>query len=139
MIPIVRTYSSNPVFLSNIYRDEYCGGKTENFTQKVNISETEKNYLIEILVPGFEKSEIKVSVDKNELTIASLDNKEQNIENKLNYLRHEYQKQAFSRSFLLPEHVETDKIEALHQNGILSISLPKKAKVEIPVQEIEIA
>ncbi len=139
MIPIVRTYRRSPAFLNNIYHDEYCGGKAESFTQKVNISETENSYRIDILVPGFEKSEIKVSVLKNELTIASEEIKEQNTEKKVNYLRCEHQKNAFSRSFVLPEHVETEKIEAVHQNGILSIFIPKKAKIEVPVQEIEIS
>lgn len=137
MIPVVRTYRRNPVYLKNIYNDEYCGGKMETYSQKVNVAENENNYQIDVLVPGYSKEEIKVTIDKNQLTIASAEQKEQSTE-KANYLRHEFSKKPFSRTFELPENVEADKIEASHQNGILSIVLPKRAKVEIPVQQIEV-
>jgi HSP20 family protein len=46
----------------------------------------------------------------------------------LKYIRKEFVNRAFSRTFQLPESVEADKIQASHKNGILSITLPKRAK-----------
>ena len=138
MIPIVRHYHRNPVYLKNMYNDEYCGGRMESHHQKVNILENENDFQLDLIAPGYDKEEIKVTVDKNELTISSV-NPEQNKEKKEeNFVRKEFMKKAFSRTFGLPENVEADKIEASHKNGILSITLPKRAKVEIPVQEIEV-
>lgn len=135
MIPIVRKYHRNPVYLKNMYNDENCGGRMETYNQKVNIAETESNFKIDLIAPGYSREEIKVTVDAGELTISSV---EQEQKEKKNYLRKEFDKESFSRTFKLPENVEADKIEATHKNGILSISLPKRAKVEIPVQQIEV-
>lgn len=136
MIPVVRTYHRNPVYLRNMYKDENSGGKMETYNQKVNISETEKEFRLDLIAPGYNREEIKVTIDSNELTVASTI-EEKNKEEK-NMLRQEFLKESFSRTFQLPENIETEKIEATHKNGILSISLPKRAKVEIPVQQIEV-
>ena len=80
MIPVVRTYPRNPVYLNNILNDEYCGGKQESYSQKVNIAENENDYTIDLIAPGFDRSEIKVTVEKNELTVASAINDEKKEE-----------------------------------------------------------
>ena len=137
MIPIARTYRRNPAYLNNLLNDEYCGGKMETYNQKVNITENENNFTIDLIVPGYEKSEIKVTMSKNEITIASInDDRAKDVEK--NYLRKEFDKKPFSRKFELPENTNIDNIEASQNNGILSVSIPKTAKIEIPVQEIEV-
>lgn len=135
MIPIVRTYRHNPIYLKNMYNDENSGGRMETYNQKVNIAETDNDFRIDLIAPGYSREEIKVTVDAGELTVSS---EEQAQKEEKNYLRKEFNKESFSRTFKLPENVEADKIEATHNNGILSISLPKRAKVEIPVQQIEV-
>lgn len=144
MIPIVKTYHRNPAYLKNMYNDEFCGGRAESHHQKVNVSENENDFQLDIVAPGYNKEEIKITVDKDELTIASTEQKDNNKgeapkeESNSKFLRREFTKRSFSRTFKLPENVEADKIEASHKNGILSITLPKRAKVEIPVQQIEV-
>lgn len=111
----------------------------ETHSQKVNIIENENDFRLDLIAPGYNREELKVSIDKNELTISSIGQKKEDEKKvKSNYLRKEFTKSAFSRTFKLPENVETDKIEATHKNGVLSITLPKTEKVEIPVQEIEV-
>lgn len=139
MIPVVRTYRTNPAYIRNMYNDIYCGGKMETHNEKVNIIEKENNFQLDIIAPGYSKEEVKITIEKNELTIASVEqNKENNEAPKEKHIRREFIKEAFSRTFKLPENVEADKIEASHKNGIISVSLPKKAKIEVPVQEIEV-
>lgn len=138
MIPIVRNYHRNPAYLNNILNDDYCGGKLETYNQQVNVIENENNFVIDLIAPGYNKNEIKVTVDNNELTIASINDKENEKDVKKKYLRREFTKKDFSRTFKLPENAEAENIEATHINGILSIAIPKKAKIEIPVTEIKV-
>lgn len=137
MIPIVKQYHQNPIFFKNFYNDEYCGGKMETYKQKVNITEDENAFLLDIAAPGYSREEIQVSINADELLISS-NHKEDEKQTEQKYLRQEYKKEAFARRFKIPKNIEADKIEAKHNNGILSISLPKRAKIEIPVQEIEV-
>lgn len=139
MTPVVRTFRRNPAYLRNMYNDIYCGGTMETYNQKVNVIENENNFQLDLIAPGYEKNEVKVTIDKNELIIASVEKKEgNNEETKENFVRREFIKKPFSRTFKLPENAESEKIKASHKNGILSIVIPKIAKVEIPVQEIEV-
>ncbi len=138
MIPIVRQYHRNPVYLKNIYNDEYCGGKQDTFKEKVNIVENETNYTIDLVAPGYNKDEIKITIEKDELNITSVEKGNAKNIDSTKFLRKEFVKSPIKRSFKLPENAEGEKIEASHQNGILSIIIPKKAKVEVPVKDIEV-
>jgi len=141
MIPVIRTYRRIPNIVDELLGYDKQGGRTENYTQlckpAVNVTEQENNFQIDVAAPGFDRSELKVTIDNNLLTISSVPSEKQS-ETKEKYLKREYATSSFSRSFELPENVESDKIEASHKNGVLSISIPKKAKIEIPVQEIEV-
>jgi len=141
MIPVIRTYHRLPNIIDEFLKDDSFGGRAENYTcvckPAVNVIENENSFQIDVAAPGFERNELKVTIENNLLTISSIaTDKEQNKKEK--YLKKEYAASSFSRSFELPDNVEADKTEASHKNGILSISIPKKAKVEIPVQEIEV-
>jgi HSP20 family protein len=141
MIPIIRKYRSLPSIIDEFLTNDSYGGKTENYKcickPAVNVMEDETSFRLDVAAPGFERDELKVTVEKNLLTITST--VEENTKNKpKGYLKKEFTTSKFSRSFELPTNVEADKIEATHKNGVLSIAIPKKAKVEIPVMEIEV-
>ncbi len=74
----------------------------KDFAPAVNISETDKNYEIELVAPGLKKSEFKVNVENGILTI-SAEHQEEKKEKEKNYTRQEYSYNSFSRSFSLPE------------------------------------
>lgn len=137
MIPVVRTYRRTPMHFNKAFNNEFYGGRTEQESPKINVNENETSFLIDVVAPGFDRNELKVSIDKNRLTISS-DFTEKENDSTSKSLRNEYSKTAFSRTFELPENIEAEKTEATHKNGILAITITKKAKVEIPVQEIEI-
>jgi len=141
MTPIYRTYHSLPNCIDELLKNDIIGGrigKPIHFSSPAaNVIETETGYNIEIAAPGLEKDEMKITVDNSILTISS-SKKDNSKEKKLNYLKKEFGYSSFSRSFKLPEKAEIDKIEASHKNGILFISIPKKAVVEIPVHEVEV-
>lgn len=141
MIPVIRTYQRVPNIIDELFGHENQGGRTENYTQRckpaVNVSELENAFQIDVAAPGFDRSELKVTIDNKLLTISS-EASEKEPANNAKYLKREFANSSFSRSFELPENVDAEKIEASHKNGVLSITVPKKAKVEIPVQEIEV-
>ncbi|MCC8144995.1 MAG: Hsp20/alpha crystallin family protein, partial [Bacteroidales bacterium] len=94
-----------------------------------NVSETEKAYNLELSVPGFSKEDFKIEVDKNVMKISA--SKENNTEEKgedEKVWRREFTSSSFTRSFVLPENVDTEKITANEKSGILKISLPKMDK-----------
>ncbi len=110
-------------------------------TPPVDVRETEKGYHLEMDVPGLSEKDIEVQVKENLLTISS--RKEERQGRKENgYLIRERRTGVFSRSFLLPEDVERERIEARFQNGVLSIDLPRQEKalpkrIEVKVQKGE--
>lgn len=98
------------------------------FTQpSVNVVENEKEYRLEVAVPGFSKDDFAIDVDHNVLTISG-EKKNETKEEKENYMRKEFSYTSFKRSFTLPETVNADKISAAYENGILNVHLPKKVE-----------
>ena len=103
-----------------------------------NINETEKEYKIELAVPGTERKDFKVAVENGVLNVSS--EKEEELEDEdVNYTRKEYSYSVFKRSFSLPDNCLEDKIKAKYENGILSLMLPKKeVSITKPVSEIPV-
>lgn len=129
-----------PALFRHLFNDDYFTKDAETTLPAVNVKETKTAFKMEVSVPGFDKKDFKVSVDKNVLTISGL--KESSTEEKdedEKILRQEFSSASFSRSFTLPEHVDTEKIEAKGKNGVLTIKLPKKSDAkEKVVKQIEI-
>ena len=94
-------------------------------------------YVIHAELPGFAREDIKIDIDKGTLTI-SASHKEETEDKKDNYVRRERRYGSFSRSFDMSE-INTESISAKYENGILSLTLPKKeAPPVIPARQIEI-
>ena len=106
-------------------------------TVPVNIKETDKNYRIEIVAPGFEKTDFKVSLEQQLLTISAEKKNEVKEENE-KQIRNEYSYRSFKRSFTLDEKTDGTKIDAKYVNGVLTLNLPKKEEVKPAVKEINI-
>lgn len=103
-----------------------------------NINETDKEYKIELAVPGMERKDFKVAVENGVLYVSSEREEEQEDEDK-NYTRREYSYSGFKRSFSLPENCVEDKIKAKYENGILNLILPKKEVTMMkPASEIPV-
>ncbi|WP_205514621.1 Hsp20/alpha crystallin family protein [Longitalea arenae] len=93
----------------------------------VNIRETDQAYEMEVVAPGLNKEQFDVRIHKNMLNVSFEDKKENKEENKQEgYLRQEYRRLAFSRSFMLDDTLDADKISAQYKDGVLTITLPKK-------------
>jgi HSP20 family protein len=103
----------------------------------VNVAETDKGFRIELAVPGYEKADFHLAVDKNVLVVSA--KKETEREEKTeNYRRREFSAMAFERSFNLPDSLDTDQIQATYNNGVLQIDLNKKAPSMNKVKTISV-
>ncbi len=97
------------------------GGST---VPAVDVRESETDYVMEVELPGLTEKDVEVKLDNNLLTISSA--KEEKKEEKKNgYILRERKASRFSRSFVLPESVDREKIGAEFKNGILHLTFPK--------------
>lgn len=105
----------------------------------VNLRETDKTYEMELVAPGLKKEDFKLNVSNDMLTVAFEQKEEQQQEDKSEgWLRKEYKMQSFSRSFALDDSVDANKINAVYNNGILHLSLPKKENAQKLSKSIEV-
>jgi len=90
----------------------------------VDVKETDSEFLMEVELPGLSEKDVEVKLDNNLLTISS--RKEDNKEEKKNgYIMRERRSASFSRSFVLPEGIDREKIAAEFKDGVLNLSFPK--------------
>jgi len=104
---------------------------------KVDIKETEKEYVVEAEIPGVKKENIKLELDDDVLTI-HVEHNEQIEEEGVNYIRKERKTANFSRSFYV-ENVNHDEVTARYDNGVLKVVLPKRNKGWKKGKHIDIA
>ena len=104
----------------------------------VNIRETEKKYLLEIVAPGLNKEDFKISLENNLLTI-EVEKKDETVNEDEKFLRREFQLQGFKRSFTLDEKINADSISAQYVNGMLTLNLSKKEEVRPATKQITIS
>ena len=108
----------------NFFNDENA------VTIKTDIKDTGDSYVIDAELPGYKKEEINIDVKDDILTISAEKHTETNEEEKNGYIRRERYYGSVSRSFNISE-VEASEITAKHENGVLTLTLPKK-KEQIP-------
>jgi HSP20 family protein len=120
----------NVLFDEQFTREFFPNQKKSNASSvpMANVKETETEFVIELAVPGMEKSDFKISVNKELLTISAAMVADSTKEEKDNYTRKEFSFKNFSRSFNLPEVVDQAKIMASYVNGVLHLTLPKKTE-----------
>ncbi len=126
-------------FIDEFFNELPAFGKTVNniFSPAVNIVETKDAYHLELNVPGRNKEDFNVAVDKGLLTI-SYEKKEEAKNEDVKVVRREFNFQSFKRSFTVDEKINTEAIQAKYENGLLKLLLPKKAELQQPVKTISI-
>lgn len=112
---------------------------TSRWIPAIDVFEREGNIEIELEAPGIKEEDLKIKIEDGMLIISG-ERKFEKEDKKENYYRMERSYGSFSRSFSLPDNIERDKIAAKYENGLLKISLPKKAESqpkEIPVNFVK--
>lgn len=103
----------------------------------IDIDENDNRYSLEVELPGLTEKDVEVKVEGNLLTLSSKKIEEKE-EKKKDYVLKERRSYNFSRSFVLPENVEPDKISAEFKNGLLLIDVPKAEKAKPKLLEIKV-
>jgi len=103
----------------------------------VNIRETEHKYELELMAPGFKKSDFNITTHGALLTITADTELEENA-NDGNYIRKEFSRSSFVRAFSLPENVIIDHVDAKYHNGMLIIDLKKTDRYLIGKKHIKV-
>lgn len=91
---------------------------------KVNVINHEDCVTIEAAIPGLTKEDIQVEVTEGVLSIIGTSNQNEQIKDS-QYVKREIKKSSFRRSFTLNDDLDSEKISAEFDNGILSLSIPK--------------
>lgn len=103
----------------------------------VNITDTPTSYLLDVAVPGFEKTDFKINLDAGVLTISAT-HADQPAKENHKVIRREFSTKTFKRNFTVDEKIDAEKINARYEKGILQIELPKKEEVQSRAKEINI-
>ena len=131
MIPFGREENSLFNYLDNMERSLFTGfGDMSQF--RCDIQDKGDSYLMEAELPGFNKEDIAIDLNGDNLMITARHNSESGEkDDKGNYVRRERKFGSFSRSFDVSG-IDTTAIKAAYNNGILELTLPKKGEVTPP-------
>ena len=105
--------------------------KPNNDIMKTDVKVVGDNYLLDISIPGYDKENIKLELERGYLTITAEKKNESNVEdNKEKYIRREISYGKLSRTFYVGENITEDEIKASYKNGILTVTVPKVSKID---------
>ena len=107
-------------------------GKNAPRMMKTDVKETDEGYEVDVDLPGFKKEEIRLELENGTLTISTQKTLENKEEKQGKVLRQERCSGSMSRSFYVGEHVTEEDIKAKYENGVLSLSIPKKEAPKAP-------
>jgi HSP20 family protein len=106
-------------------------------TLAVDVIENPSEFRVTAELPGLDDKNIEVKCAAGVLTIKG-EKREEREEKKEDYFLSERRFGSFQRSFRLPESVDADRIEAAFKNGLLTVTLPKKAEAQKNEKKISI-
>lgn len=104
---------------------------------QVDVGASDKEYSITIEVPGVDEKDVKVEVANNIMTISGEKRQEKEEKNK-NYYRVERSYGSFQRDLSLPTDANQEDVKAKFKNGVLTVTIPRKALPKSEVKQIEI-
>lgn len=102
----------------------------EKSTPACDIIEMDSHFLVRMDVPGFKKDDLRIELAKNELTVSGERTAESFSDKKVRFQRYERVNKNFSRTFTLPESIDSGKVEAHCEDGVLELYLPKQASAK---------
>ena len=106
-----------------------CYTETETVVPRVNVTENKNSFHLEAETPGMQDKDINIEVHNGVLTIKGYKEKESDKKND-NYHIREFNKQSFERSFKLSDLIDTGKVAAKIENGVLRVDLPKHEQIK---------
>lgn len=133
MLPAIFGENLFDDFMDDAFERNFFGnrnplyGKHSKNIMKTDVKETDNGYELDIDLPGFKKDEISAHLENGYLTVSAakgLDKDEKDKEG--HYIRRERYSGSMTRSFYVGDALTEEDIKAKYENGILSLSIPKK-------------
>lgn len=138
LIPFERRNGSLFDAFDRMLDDSFFGGLDNQFAPcRTDIIDQGDKYLMKADMPGFNKEDIKINIQGDQLTISAERKEETSDSSNKNYIRKERKYGALSRSFGL-EGIDTSRIAAFYNDGVLELELPKAAEAKPVVQTVEV-
>ena len=131
--PLIRTGDLMPTVFNDFFKpwnnwfDTNNGGSLWGnmlTIPAVNIVEEKDDFMISMAVPGMKKSDFRIDVEGDMLTI-SAETKIEKEEKEKKFTRKEFNYTSFSRTFTIPDGTKADKIDARYEDGVLKLLIPK--------------
>ncbi len=114
--------------INRLFGQRFNNKMESNFNESslpdTNIFKSEDFYTIEMAVPGLSKKDFNIKIEEKVLSVSFDPESNDTADENTVYLRREFQQEAFSRYFTLPDTTQTDEIAAGYENGILKIKIP---------------
>ena len=129
MLPVMFKNNWMPTLFEDFLNTDFMP-RANSTAPAVNVKESETAYTMELAAPGIKKEYCRVSInDEGNLAIAIENKVEHKHEDKSHhYLRREFSYANYEQNYTLPDDVERDKISAKVEDGILTVTMPKKEK-----------
>lgn len=133
MLPTIFGENLFDDFMDDAFERNFFGGRNPLYGKhsknlmKTDVKETETGYELDIDLPGFKKDEISAHLEDGYLTVSAakgVDKDEK--DNEVRYIRRERYSGSMTRSFYVGNAVTEEDIKAKYEDGILSLSIPKK-------------
>ena len=129
-------------FVDDLLNDSFFGWREntagDTFAPRVDIVELENAYKLTADVPGLSKEDVKVSVENGVLSISGEKKAEKHEKKDKGWHYYERSYGSFSRSFNLPEHVDSENIHASYRNGVLELTLAKREVAKSKAIEVKV-
>lgn len=139
-LKMYKNQDQHPDFFQRLFGNEFFHNFFDGDVPAINVKENKNALMLEMSVPGYSKKDFHIHVNRNVLTISGrkmMEKEEKDKDSRI--LKQEFSSSSFSRSFTLPEHIDTTNIGATQKDGILKITLPKlETAIEDKTKRIEI-
>ena len=125
-------YNANRVLVDDLFNNFFKNDYHENYVNScgskpaTNVFETENEFKIEVLLPGYKKEDVQINLNNNLLTIKVENEVKEEKSDEYKYAHREFGAYNFEKQYRVPKSVNGEKISAKFENGILNIELPKK-------------
>ncbi len=139
MTLIKRNYKTLDNLFDEMLNGSATWGRDNNVSlPAVNIFENTEAYVLELVAPGLQKEDFKITLDKGLLTISFEKPNMGNNTGDVKTLKKEFTVSSFKRSFSIDEKINTEAIEAKYDSGLLKLHLPKKEELKLSPRQIAI-
>ena len=143
MLPTIKRQNSNwlPTIFNDFFSDDWFPMRTTT-VPAINVKEFDKEFVIELAVPGMTKEDFRVHVNDKDQLVVSVEKKQESTddEKSAKFLRREFNYTRFEQALMLPENIDREAITAKAKHGVLKIKLPKLENLPAkePTRVIEI-